>query len=187
MKRYRNATDIEIIAAVTSGDTSAFSEIVRRYEPVVARTVIGMLGIGAEAEDAGQAAMIKIYRSLGRYRADASFKSYVTRIAMNAALDAIRQRQRAERRMAPRPSDETEDPLERIEDVRSHTADHERNQLIEHALAQLTPEFRSVAVLRLLLGCSADEVARLLKISEGTVYSRLSRARRQMMATLGTE
>lgn len=185
------ASDAELIAATLAGETAAFGEIVRRYEGVVAATVIGMMGPGGEAEDVGQEVMIKLYRSLDRFRGAAQLKTYVTRIAMNAALDALRRRKRTLRHLFTpdtRDDDRWGDAWQdRLPSGDDPARDLENRQTVHAALARLKPEFRSVAVLRLMQGYSVDEVATILDVAHGTVLSRLSRAKRQLKDLLKGE
>lgn len=181
------ATDAELVAAVVEGNTQAFAEIIRRYEGVVAKTVMGMLGPGDAAEDAGQVVMIKVYHGLSAFRSDASLKTYVTRIAMNTALDELRRRKRFFARFVSRPQGEAFDLIDGTAAATDVAVEHEQQEMLTAGLATLKPEFRSVAVLRLLHGYDTGEVASLLGISEGTVFSRLSRARAQLKEALKSE
>ncbi len=188
MARLRpDAADSEIIAAILGGDRSAFSALVQRYEGAVARTIIGMLGPGDEAEEAGQTTFIKVYDGLATFKGTSSLKTFITRIAINTALDALRRRKRRIARFLSPAPDEDRDVMERIPDPRDVAGDHERAQLVQFALSQLKPDFRAVAVLRLLHGYSAEEVADILGVSQGTVFSRLSRARSQLQDILTSE
>lgn len=85
---------MDLIAAVKGGNQRAFGEIVRRYEGIVASTTISMLGPGSEAEDAGQETMIKLYKSLDRFKGQSKLSTYVTRIAINTSLDSLRRRKK---------------------------------------------------------------------------------------------
>ena len=187
MRIIDETSDAELIAAVTGGDAAAFGAIVRRYEGVVAATVIGMLGPGDEADEAGQETMIKLYRSLDRFKEEAELKTYLTRIAMNTALDALRRRQRNLKRFFTPSTDEEESWEEQIPSDDDHGREYENRQLVQYALSGLKPEFRSVAVLRLMQGYSVDEVAAILDIAPGTVLSRLSRAKKQLAEMLHKE
>ena len=187
MRSPEEATDADLIAATLSGETAAFGEIVRRYEGVVAATVIGMLGAGDDADDAGQDAMIKLYQSLDRFRGDAQLKTYVTRIAMNTALDALRRRKRSLKRFFTPENEDGRAWEEQVASDEDHAKDFENRQVVHQALAELKPEFRSVAVLRLMQGYSVEEVAKILKIAPGTVLSRLSRAKKQLTGILREE
>ena len=87
-------SDETLLAGARAGDDRAFASLVERYEARVAATVVGMLGPGDEAEDVGQETFIRLYRYLDRYRGDASLGTYLTRIAMNLSLTALRKRKR---------------------------------------------------------------------------------------------
>lgn len=173
-------TDQELIAAARDGDDGAFKELVVRYEPVVAATVIGMLGNSPEAEDVGQETFIRFYRALGSFRGDSSVKTYITRIAMNQAINEIRKRQRSRRVFSSTPAGELPD----IPDDRpAHDAGPDR-ELIERAMRKLDDDFRAVVVLRLIDGYSTAETAEILDIPVGTVLSRLSRAQKKLKSLL---
>lgn len=187
MRSPEEATDADLIAATLGGDTAVFREIVRRYEGVVAATVIGMLGSGDEADEAGQEVMIKLYRSLDRFRGDAQLKTYVTRIAMNTALDALRRRKRNLMRFFTPDTEDNRAWEEQFASDENHAQDFENRQVVHFALAELKPEFRAVAVLRLMQGYSVEEVATILKIAPGTVLSRLSRAKKHLTGILKEE
>jgi len=173
-------TDQELIAAARDGDDGAFKELVMRYEPVVAATVIGMLGNSPEAEDIGQETFIRFYRALGSFRGESSVKTYITRIAMNQAINEIRRRQRSRKVFSSTPAEELPDiPDER----QAHDTGPDR-ELIEQAIQKLDDDFRAVVVLRLIDGYSTAETAEILDIPVGTVLSRLSRAQKKLKSLL---
>jgi RNA polymerase sigma-70 factor (ECF subfamily) len=165
-------TDQELIAAARDGDDGAFKELVMRYEPVVAATVIGMLRNSPEAEDVGQETFIRFYKALGTFRGEASVKTYITRIAMNQAINELRRRKRRRTVFSNTPADE----MGNIPDARSAQPEGPDRELVEQAIQKLDDEFRSVVVLRLIDGYSTAETAEILNIPVGTVLSRLSRA-----------
>jgi len=72
----------KLISLARDGNKDAFRELVTKYEPQIAGTVIGMLGPGPEAEDIGQETFIRLYRSLPKFRGESSFSTYLTRIAI---------------------------------------------------------------------------------------------------------
>lgn len=188
MRTNEDSSDAEIIAAIRSGDVRAFSVIVRRYEAIVAATVTGMMGPGEEAEEVGHETMIKLYRSLGQFKGNAELSTYLTRIAINASLDALRRRQRNLKRFFSPPADEDGQPWEdQIPSREDHARDFETRQAVAYALKRLKPEYRAVAVLRLMHELSVEEVARILEVPEGTVMSRLSRAKKQLADILKKE
>ncbi len=80
--------DRSLVDRAQSGDEQAFRILVERYEGAVAATVIGMLGHGAG--DVGQEVFVRFYRSLSRFRGEAAVKTYLTRIAINQSLNALK-------------------------------------------------------------------------------------------------
>lgn len=173
-------TDQELVAAARDGDDDAFKELVVRYEPVVAATIIGMLGDCPEAEDAGQETFISFYRGLKDFRGESTVKTYLTRIAMNHAINEIRRKKRKNKVFSSAPLDESRD----IPDPRSKRPEGPDIELIQGAIARLDEEFRSVIVLRLIDGYSTSETAEILGIPVGTVLSRLSRAQQKLRRML---
>ena len=173
-------TDEALLDRARQGDDKAFAAIVERYEGRVAATAIGMLGPGADAEEVGLEAFVRLYRSLDRFRGDASLGTYLTRITVNLALTEIERRKRWFDRF--RSEDET--PSNRIgaanEPVHEDVVDRiEREQELERvhqALDRLPAEQRAVVVLRWLDDLSTRETAEILGVAEGTVMSRLKRA-----------
>ena len=166
----------ELVARARVGDADAFGEIVRRLEPRVAATVIGMLGPGPDAEDIGQETFIRLYRALPEFRGDSSLASYVTRIAINLCQD--------ERRRRKRQSDvftaTAREAVDRVADpgtLRDRLAERD---LVQHGLQELPTEYREVVVLRLIDGLSTRETAQILNLPEGTVTSRLARGQMRL-------
>jgi RNA polymerase sigma-70 factor (ECF subfamily) len=172
--------EVLLIEKAIGGDQAAFGELVRRHEATVARTVFSMLGQCAEAEDVGQEVMVRLYRSLAGFRGEASLKTYVTRIAMNLSIDALRRRRRRAWQFW-RGEDDSETE---IADPRDTAGGVEVRQSVSKALAALGEEFRSVVVLRLIHGYSTGETADMLDIPEGTVLSRLARAKKKLTEQL---
>ena len=84
--------DAALLARARRGDDVALRALVVRYEPVVAATVLGMLGRGADADDVGQATFVRLYHALDRFRGESSLKTYLVRIAINLSLNALRVR-----------------------------------------------------------------------------------------------
>ena len=171
--RYGNSlTDQQLVEMSIRGDRQAFAEIVSRYESTVARTVMGIVGSGAEAEDIGQDTFVRFYRSMANFRWESSLRTYLTRIAINLALNEVKKRKRVFSFFV-RQDEEKEldviDPHGVME--RTDAAD-----AVEKALQKLSPDFKTVITLRLIEGYSTKETAQILKLPVGTVLSRLSRA-----------
>jgi len=177
-------TDEELLDGARRGDDSAFRLLVERYEGRVAATVIGMLGNGEEAEDAGQETFIRFYRSLDRFRGESSLGTYLTRIAINQALDAIKRQQRWTKRFVSRDEEEVLS-AEPVHDVGEEISARERAELVRGAIRTLKPDHRAVVVLRMIEGYSTRETAQILGLPVGTVTSRLSRALDKLETVLG--
>jgi len=175
-------TDAVLVARARDGDERAFATIIDRHEQRVASTVVGMLGPGGEAEEVGQEVFVRLYRSLDRFRGEAALGTYLTRIAMNLSLTALKKRKRwYERFIELAPGRESagsdDDALDRLERG-------QRVQRVRRALDRLPADQRAVVVLRWLDDLSTRETAEALSIPEGTVMSRLSRAMERLRMEL---
>lgn len=159
--------------------------LVERYEGPVAATVIGMLGPGGDADDVGQEVFLRFYRALDDFRGDAALKTYLTRIAINLSLNAIKRRNRWLGRFVSRDREADEAPL--VEPAMDGARDHEARDttaLVRRGLRSLRPEHRAVVVLRMIEGHSTRETAEILDLPQGTVMSRLKRATDALRETL---
>ena len=87
-------TDEQIIAAILAGDKESFRLLIKRYESLVAATVYGILGSTSEAEDVGQETFVRFYQSLAKFRGEAKAGTYLTRIAVNLSLNALKRKKR---------------------------------------------------------------------------------------------
>ena len=158
------------------GNHSAFKELVQKYEHQVAATVIGMLGQTPETDDIGQETFIRFYRSLHRFRGDSSVGTYLTRIAINLSLNEIRRRKK-HRHLT---SSNADIDIETFPDSSRKFEQKETRVIIQKAIQQLEPKFRTVVVLRLIDGYTTEETANILKLPLGTVLSRLARAQMKL-------
>lgn len=166
--------DQELVTLALGGNDGAFRILVERYERVVAATVIRMMGPGDDAEDVGQETFIRFYRALGSFRGDASIKTYLTRIAMNLSLNALKRRRRMSARFVSR-DQSGYPPPDPVTDGRATIGTTETQEAVTRAIQALKPKHRSVVVLRMIEGYSTREAAEILGIPEGTILSRLAR------------
>ncbi len=173
-------SDHELIAASKQGDMKAFSELVKRYEPRIATTVISMLGEGQEAEDVGQEVFIRFYKSMGKFKGESQLGTYLTRIAINLSINALKRQQR--RKFLRFHSNEEE--VVAIPDEHNSFEQQDTKSLVQAALKLLPLEFRTVIVLRLIEGYSTKETAEMLNLPLGTVLSRLTRAQKKLKSIL---
>lgn len=175
-------TDQELVAAAQQGDQAAFGALVEKYQAMAYSLALRMLGDSEDAADAVQEAFLNAWRALGSFQGQSAFSTWLYRLTSNACIDFLR---RAKRRAAVSMtvSDEDEDaphetdiPDERWSPERELERS-ETHRAIQAGLAALSPEHRQVLVLRELEGLSYQEIAQALGLEEGTVKSRIARAR----------
>lgn len=175
--------DHMLIAGTREGDELAFQELVSRYRNPITNFVYRMLNDYDRAVDLAQETFVRVYMNADRYQANYSFSTYIYRIASNLAISELRQRKR--RRLIPLPSffdKEGEEVEIELPDERTiHPADSmihdERRKAIARAIATLPEKYRTAVVLRDVEGRSYEEISEVLGLSDGTVKSRINRAR----------
>ena len=131
-----------------------------------------MIGAGPEAEDIGQEVFLRFYQSLDKFRGDSIVGTYLTRIAINLAINEFRRRRHRKKYLIFSSKQSTSNSYF-IEDNQKQ---QDIKSLVRKALQQLEPKFRAVIVLRLINGYSTQETADILGLPLGTVLSRLVRA-----------
>lgn len=176
-------SDHELVDLARKGDTKAFAQLVNRYEGTVAATVIGMLGDVADTEDVGQETFIRFWEGIHKFRGNASLKTYLTRIAINLSLNAIKRRRRHQDRYKNR-EDPANQETEGVNPSTITTGQNDQQAIVQWAIRQLEPEHRAVIVLRMIEGYSTSETAKILNKPQGTVLSRLSRAKEKLKIIL---
>lgn len=167
--------DVAAVRRCLEGDTAAFEVLVARYERVLFRVAMRILGNPEDARDATQTAFVKAYEQLHRYDPAFKFFSWIYRILSNECLNQRRARRpqvEVDRELAA-----TGSPFEALE------AD-QRKRRVEAALMELAPAYREVVVLRHFAELSYEEMAAALDIPVKTVKSRLHTARQQLGAKL---
>ena len=178
--------DLDLIARARQGDLSAFNILVERYQTGVYNLCLRMMGAPAPAEDAAQEAFISAYRSLDRFRGG-SFRAWLFRIAANACYDELRRRKARPATSLDRSSDEDErpiDPPDTAPAMEERAANTELRRALQDALAQLPHEQRLAVVLCDVQGFDYAEIAETMRVSLGTVKSRISRARSHLRVIL---
>ena len=164
------------------GDQEAFGELVRLYEKKVYALTLRMCKNPDDAAEAAQEAFLAAWQGLKFFRGEASFSTWLYRLASNACVDLLRKEQR--HRAAAGPSLNDEDTyIEIADDAATPQELAERSELreqIEEGLQSLSPEHREVLILRELHQLSYDEIAQTLDLDTGTVKSRISRGRKAL-------
>lgn len=174
-------TDQQLVQRVQAGDRSAFDLLVRKYQHRVLKLVGRFVNDTAEAEDIAQEAFLKAFRALPSFRGDSAFYTWLYRIAINTAENALVSNRR-------RPIDfdlDLQDPEQYERQAKLKEADtpegvlltEEIRMVVERALEQLPEDLRTAIVLRELEGLSYEEIAEAMDCPVGTVRSRIFRAR----------
>ena len=170
------------IAAAKAGDQDAFEALIRLYEKRVFALTRRMCRNPADAEEAAQEAFLAAWQGLPFFRGDASFSTWLYRLASNACVDLLRREGRHQAAAGPSLNDE-EAPLDVADGTPGPQEAAERRELreqIEEGLRALTPEHRQVLLLREMHQLSYDEIAQTLDVDVGTVKSRINRGRKQL-------
>jgi RNA polymerase sigma-70 factor (ECF subfamily) len=157
--------DAELAARAAGGDAEAFHALADRHSDRLFRLAVALVGNSADAEDVLQETLIGAYRGLKSFQGRASVKTWLTRILVNQAAKFRRGKRRAE------PISESQAA------ATGGAAGVEAKIDVQAALAELSAEHRQVIVLRELEKLTYEEMAEVLDVPQGTVESRLNRAR----------
>jgi RNA polymerase sigma-70 factor, ECF subfamily len=174
-------SDQQLVERVQAGEKAAFDLLVRKYQHRVLKLVSRFVSDAAEAEDVAQEAFLKAYRALASFRGDSAFYTWLYRIAINTAKNALVSNRR-------RPVDfdlDLQDPEQYDRHARLKEGDtpegvlltEEIRSVVEKAMEQLPEDLRTAIVLRELEGLSYEEIAEAMDCPVGTVRSRIFRAR----------
>ena len=177
-----SATEAELVEAARVRDEAAVRELIRRMNPRLFRVARGIAASDAEAEEIVQEAYLAAFTKLDTFRAEATFASWITRIALNAAMmrrrraraheeyDTVTEIDRSKDTVLPFPRCGTDQP-----DVA--LGQRQVRELLERAVAELPSDLRLVFLLREAEGMSTRDIARDLSLNPITVKTRLFRAR----------
>jgi RNA polymerase sigma-70 factor (ECF subfamily) len=172
-------SDEELIRALTDQDHEPFRILVRRYKDRIFGMVMRQLGERTAAEDLAQEIFIRAFQGLPKFRADSTFSTWLTRIALNQVHSFFTSRRFRELQRSHTFDLEKHDHGGSGQDESNET-DETQLQLFRSALARLKPIHRDSIVLCGIEGRSYEDAAAILKIPVGTVRSRLSHARQQL-------
>jgi RNA polymerase sigma-70 factor (ECF subfamily) len=170
-------TENELLEHARQGDHRAFQSLVECFQQPIATVVKGILGDCAEAEDVGQEVFIRFYKSMHQFNGKSTLKTYLTCIAINLSLNELKKKKSFL-------SINNGELQNTFMVQQADSSKFEDQELIDNALNLLPYKQRSIVVLRLMQGYSVKETAIILKIPEGTVLSRLSRAQETLQRIL---
>jgi RNA polymerase sigma-70 factor (ECF subfamily) len=180
------ATDVDarLVRVAREGDRIAFDRIVLKYRDPIVGLCVRLLGDYADGEDAAQEVFVKVYRNIASFKGDSLFSTWIYRIAVNTCRNRqtswwARLRKRAVR-LDGEPESDGGRPAEIADTSMSPEKDLERRRTAEaitRGLRALPRNHRELIVLRDVQGLSYEEIERVTGLAEGTVKSRLARAR----------
>ena len=180
--------DRDLVRRCQAGDLAAFEPLVEKYRDRAWRLAYQLLRDREDAWDCAQEAFVRAYQSIGAFRGQSAFYTWLFRITVNIATDRLRSRGARARAFGAEPVPEEEwartaaDPQAGPEDVAQQV---ERRARIRSALDTLPPKARTIIMLSDVEGLSYREIADVLNVPIGTVMSRLHNARKRLRGVLG--
>jgi RNA polymerase sigma-70 factor (ECF subfamily) len=184
-----SADETQLVPQSREGDTTAFNELVRRYERKIFRLAQHITQNREDAEDVLQETFLKAYEHLDQFKGDSKFYTWIVRIAVNQALMKLRRRRTDKSVSMDETIDTGEDTVTREiaaweENPEQRFSRAEIGEIMDGAIQSLEPIYRSVFVLRDVEDLSTEETADALGLSVPAVKSRLLRARLQLREKL---
>lgn len=177
-----DATEKNLVELSARGDIEAFETLIQFHQKKVYNIALRMTKNPEDAQELAQDTFVRAFIAIKKFRGEASFSTWLYRIAMNVCTDFLRKRNKAvvismEQGAA---GSENDQPIQLAEEGPGPDELSEKRQLknlVRQAMDSLSMEHRQVLILRDLLDLSYKDIANTLKVNEGTVKSRINRAR----------
>lgn len=174
--------EISLVEKTRQGDVDSFEKLIEPYQKKAYNIAYRMLGNVEDASDVTQEALIKIYKSISSFQGNSKFSTWVYSIVNNTCIDFIRKNRKGNVIYLEREKDNGDGTYQMEITDNTNTPEEildkkETRHMIQDAINQLNQEHREIIVLRDIEGFTYQEIADILKCSEGTVKSRISRAR----------
>lgn len=181
--------EAKLIERITLRDEHAFTELMRAYQGRVFGLILRMLGNHAEAEEVAQEVFIQVFKSIGSFRGESKFSTWIYRVAINHCKNRVKYLKVRH----SKEQDELESVAERmplgsgrnanvgqIERPDEALAGRQVERIVQEAIAQIEPSFRECLILRDVEELSYEEIEAITGLAAGTVKSRIFRARAQL-------
>jgi RNA polymerase sigma-70 factor (ECF subfamily) len=177
--------ELDLVTRARTGDTAAFSALLKRYEGKIFRLAMNITQNREDAEDVLQETFLKAYEHLEQFQGNSKFYTWIVRIAVNQALMKLRKRKTSRAVSLDEQIDTGEDTMVREiaawdPDPEQRYSQEELHAILTEAVDSLAPIYRTVFTLRDVDGLSTEETAEALELSVPAVKSRLLRARLQL-------
>ncbi len=191
---WPDLTDQEVVKLAVLGREAAYRELIRRYQRPVFSLIYRMVRDRELAEDLAQETFVKVLNAIESYRPEYKFSSWIFKIANNASIDHLRRRSLDTLSLDGSPHAESSEAIEATrlqisdgsEDPLAEVANQELGVLIERAIGELRPEYRSCILLRHVEGRPYEEIAEILDLPLGTVKTYIHRARNELRIALAS-
>lgn len=181
-----NETDI--VRRAKQGDSHAFEQLVTQYEKQIYNLAYHYTGNEHDAMDASQEIFLKVYRFLPQFNEESLFSTWLYRVASNVCKDVLRKRYAKNEVSFSVFNDDEEEYTFDVPDMRyDPSSELERKELrkeIHQSLSALSPDHREILILRDIVGLSYEDISSSLELGQGTVKSRIARAREKLRAKL---
>jgi len=183
--RLQVDADYELVCLCQKGDTDAFEALVEKHQKKMLNIAYRMIGNYEEACEVVQDTFLSAYKAIQKFRGESRFSTWLSSIVINLSKNRIRQMKARFHREGPSLNDpvETEEgrfrtePPAREPSIVEHLEKREVQAKVQECINHLDAEYREVLVLRDIQGFSYEEICDILKIPDGTIKSRLFRAR----------
>ncbi len=174
-----------LLERAKKGDIDAFETLVEDYQKKVYNIALRMIGNSHDAEELAQEVFIRVFKSLRNFKEQAQFSTWIYRITTNLCLDELRKRKNRKVVYLDQEIDTGENEVKRQLEDEGPTPDvtaekNEVRELVLDAIQKLPDNHRTMLILRDLNGMSYDDIAKILNSPEGTVKSRINRARQAL-------
>jgi len=183
-----NEREVDLIKKSQKGDIKAFEELIRDYKKIAYNIALRVMKNKENAEDASQEALIKVYKNIKNFNQKSTFKVWLYRIVMNACIDLQRKNKHEVTSLDSLKKGKDNDYKVEIEDTsKGPDAILEsklNNEILYKCIDNLAEDHKQIIILRDLQELSYREISDVLNCSEGTVKSRLSRARTKLKKNL---
>ena len=176
-----------LLRRAQGGDAEAFEQLIGPLEQLIWRICWHYTGNREAAEDCGQETMIRIWRSLGSYRGDCALESWAYRIAANCCMDYLRKKKRDKSESVEPLREQGFDPADPSPGTEEQVVAEDEHRRLREAITQLPEEQREALILTQLQKVPYEEAALLLNVSEGTIKSRVNRAKARLKEILSEE
>jgi RNA polymerase sigma-70 factor (ECF subfamily) len=166
-----------LVERAREGDVAAFERLIAQHQAKVYTFAFAFAGDPELAKDLAQEALVKVYRSLGTFRFQSAFSTWLYSIVKNTYLDAVKSRAGRERALEDPLTDGEVERLQEATTAEDRLLEKESRRLVLKALREVPPTFRTVVVMADVQGLGYEQVAGALSLPLGTVKSRLKRGR----------